>query len=143
MGGTTMGGTTMDNATMGGTTMGPEATGFESFDPEALKREATQLAQESLEDAGIQQPAAETSLGDTPADTPQEALQTPTEVPVSQMTEAPVSVLPDTGGPKIWVFGALVLITGLAGMAAFDRVTARAPSVKDEDGAGSDDGLGR
>ena len=147
--GTTMGGTTVeDRESTGAETFDPETFDPETFDPEALKREATQLAQESLEEAGIEPPQVPEDLSsetpEVPAETPAAApAAVPPAVPPSQMTEAPVSVLPDTGGPGIWIFGALALIAGLAGMAAFDRMTARASSVKEEGDHGSDDGSGR
>ena len=128
-GGTTPGDITAGGTTTGGTTMqGPGQTGS-SFDPSALRKEATRLADESL-NPGADQPSVEQTgptpqpAQDTPADTPADTpdiSQTPAEVPAPPITEPPVSTLPDTGGLNPWVIGAVVYVSALGVVLVFEK----------------------
>jgi micrococcal nuclease len=150
-GGTTVtndpdGGTTME--TTGGTTM--ETTGstdMQGFDAENLKREATRLAQETLQP---EDPSAEPEA--EPESEPQEispsnldagsrpVSSASEQLPVSQSAEPPVQVLPDSGGPAFMIALALLLIPSGTTMIVYDRRAThranRAPAHPDHDRRG-------
>lgn len=113
--------------TTSGTTMAmPGATSEESFDPEALKKEATQLAQESLDLPPANAGTPLNAPAGTPSVTPDPGVDTesaPQEIPVSQMTEPPVSSLPETGGLTYLPIAGFLIGFGLLIRVAHKRIT--------------------
>ena len=127
-GGTTVttdptGETTM--GTTGGTTMeSPESTEMEAFDPEGLKREATRLAQETLEpqDPPTEPEAEPQDITPSSLDAdPSPATPASDGLPASQPTEPPVQILPDSGGPALVILLGALLITAGTALMAYDR----------------------
>lgn len=158
-GGTTVtndpnGGATMEDP--GGTTM--ESTGStetQAFDPENLKREATRLAQESLQpeeppaaDPDAEPDAEPGSGNEEPQDLPSSspdvgsppAPSASEEVPVSQSSEPPVQILPETGGPALMIVFALLFVAGGTIMLGYHHhatgLPNRTPSDANEDRRG-------
>jgi hypothetical protein len=140
-GGTTVtndpgGGTTIEST--GGTTMGTtSAPDLQGFDAENLKKEATRLAQETLQPedppaelAGEPQEISPSSLDAGSPPTPAAS-----ELPISQSAEPPVQVLPDSGGPAFMIALALLLIASGTAMMVYERrATRRTPRLPTEPG---------
>ena len=130
-GGTTVtndpdGGTTMEST--GGTTM--ESTGspdLQGFDAENLKREATRLAQETLqpEDPPAEPESEPQEISPSNLDAGSPPTPSASELPVSQSSEPPVQVLPDSGGPAFMIVLALLLIASGTTLMVYDRRATR------------------
>lgn len=118
------GGTTVTNDPDGGTTM--ETTGstdMQGFDAENLKREATRLAQETLqpEDPPAEPESEPQEISPSSLDAGSPPVSSASELPISQSSEPPVQVLPDSGGPAFMIVLALLLVASGTTMIVYDR----------------------